>query len=231
MAYRDALESRRAHLERLEAELERLRSDEALLRRMPSDQGALVRVTGGAPLIERTIRLERPLDAEELARRASAAFDIEGRVAHEGDALVWRAEPEPRPRRVVIRLERDAASTPTSGGAVLRVRDERKQRSMVALFVFLGMLPYAIQQGAAVLAVVGLTALVATFVTVRGRNLGAARRRIWQAEQLARSLAADVEPVRARVEAADLERADGGSADALEEAAPRGVDRERASRG
>lgn len=199
MAYREELETRRAHLRRLEERLEELRAEEARIRAMPGPDVHLgARVLGGPKTFERELRVDHAVDAKSLERWANEVFEIDGRVTREGEVIVWRGEPAPRPRRVEVRLEPDAR------GTRVKLRDQGSYKPYAVLLGLLGIVPSLRHADAAALwtALVALLAFSALALAQRRKILRATRRRMHQAERLLARLADDDVPeARVRVDA------------------------------
>lgn len=197
MAYRDELETRRAHLERLETRLSALKAEEARIAQLPGDEGgAQARLFGGPKHIERTYRLEGPLDVDALRAICDDVYEVDGRIETDGDAIVWQGHPEPRPRNVTVRLE------PRGKGWQLRVRDEGSYRIFLSLLGFLGLLAQFRDTGSTtlLLAAVFFVTFGGLFWRLRKSVRQAARRRIVQAERVSERATAASGEVRARVE-------------------------------
>lgn len=189
MAYRDDLETRRAHVGRLEEELLALEREEALVRSLPGeDVPVLSRLLGGPRELRREIVIEGPVG--DLEARCNEVFGVDGQMSEEDGALVWRGEPEPRPRRVVVRAEgREDGST-----RVL-VRDRGNYRSYVLLVVFASVFWQA-SPGVLLVALLGALVLSAF---MRKAVLETTRRRARQGVALEAALTKPVPVVRARV--------------------------------
>ena len=215
MAYRDEKETRLAHLRRLESQLDALKAEEARIRALPGSEGtAFERALGGPKVFVREIRVDHPIDETTLLEHANEAFDVEGRIVRESGALVWRAEPEPRPRRVEVRVTADG------GGSLVRVKDQGSWRLYAGLVGFTGVLPQLFRAdgmfGGAMGAVV-LLAFAMLVLSLRARVLKNTRRRMHQAETFVRGVEARSRQSTARVR---VDAPEVLEADAIQEAEP-----------
>ena len=215
MAYRDELESRRAHVVRLEAELESLRRQKARLLELPADAGWLGK-TFGVRVLERAFVIDGSIG--DLKGVADEAFDVDGRLRVEGDAVIWKGEPEPRPRRVEIR----ATSRP-GGKTHVRVHDTGSLRAYFSLGVLVAVAGQFAARGA-LLHVFALALVAATVLTlvVARKVRKTTRRRACQAisfEEAIRDASAHLGPqVRIATEEEEVVESAGGAARAAGEA-------------
>ncbi|MCA9610500.1 MAG: hypothetical protein KC619_33120 [Myxococcales bacterium] len=190
MAYRDDLETRRAHVARLEDELAALEREEALVRSLPGERGLIDKLLGGPRKLTRRFVCDVPLEA--IAEHARDVFEIDGRVEESRDYLVWKGEPEPRPRRVEVHATRNA-----EGRVEVEIIDQGSYRAYLVLLALSGVLTNALsaEVWALALLVVGLGLLFA----VRRGIERTTRRRARQAIALEEALSAVAPAPRVRV--------------------------------
>lgn len=201
MAYRDDLETRRAHVRRLETQLEELEREEELIRSLPrGTRGGLAHLLGGPRLLVREIVVDGAV--EDIAALASEIFDVDGRVNAEAGVRIWRAEPEPRPRRVEVHAEER-----TDGTTFVTVRDVGSYRSYLAAAGFVALAAQLVGRGlgAPLFLAITILLMIVAAAALRATVLKTTRRRARQALALEEALKARIPWLRARVAEDDAE--------------------------
>ena len=182
MAYRDALETRRAHVQRLEAQLASLDADIDACVAASARGSWIERLLGGPRQLETRFELDIEVGERELGTACDEVFGVNGRLRSEGGELVWKAEPEPRPRHVEVRLRRE------HGRARVLVRDPGSYRAYLAALASLGFVLAMLTLDVAWLRVGLACVIVAMGAAVRSGAARAVRRRALEARRLETAL-------------------------------------------
>ncbi|UJR85435.1 hypothetical protein [Sandaracinus amylolyticus] len=183
MAYRDGIELRREHVRRLEGELARLDEDLAAISGATREGAWWERALGGARVVQRVVELEGERGDDELAAVCERVYRVNGRVEREGDAWIWKGDPDPRPRRVEVRAER------VGGRTRVTTRDVGVPHAQYfSLLAHVGVAVMSLDPRFLVTALFWVVSTVGLGAFMRRHTMRVARRKVLDARELVRAL-------------------------------------------